>query len=129
MFHFKCVEEDEDCEGGEDGSAGAVDSFAGGVHTVIALRTEIAVTEDVDDDDEAEEWGRAHDDPVDDDVRGKFLVEYAGYHVVRRAVHYISCSGLQAESKLVASYKETYAKAGNAEVMRFSQRIWTGESG
>ena len=97
MFHFKRVQEYEDCKGGEDGGTSTVDGIAPRIQAMVTVDAEVPVSDNVDDDDEAEKWGGAHDDSVDEDVASKFLVEDSRDDIVGRTMHYIVSRGFQSQ--------------------------------
>ena len=111
MFHFECVKEDKDCEGSKYGCSGTIDCIATCVHTVITIKSEIAITDDVDDDNEAQERGCSHDDSVDNDIGREFFVEYSGDDVVRRSMHYIVSCGFQSQTTLAKAFQWTIRKS------------------
>src|SRR5271170_44894 len=99
MFHFKGVEEDEESEGCEDRGSGSVDGIAACVHAVVTIDSEISVSDDVDDDDEAEEWCGTHDDSINENIGSEFFVENSRDDIMRRTMHHIMSRRLQSQPK------------------------------
>jgi hypothetical protein len=100
MFHLERVEKDKDGQRRKYSCTGSIYYVAALTRTIVAIHSEIAVTDSVNNDDEAHEWSDTHDNSVHNDIGGEFFGEHTGDDVVGWTKHDVVGSWFQTQSHI-----------------------------